>query len=268
MEFLMECQPILTKYKINKEKNIGKVLVLVEGENTEFKVLNRIFHDLLGYTTYNYRRKSKTSEFVDKCYKGKNNNSLIYIANLKNSDMKELLNEKEKDKILNKIQDDLGQSLKNIRTYIIWDRDNLSNTSIDTKKALLKYGSSLDNGVEANGILLLNYPCVEVYPISILDRYTYQRKYKTSQEAKSYLKEKKNHLTSEKDLLHALRNMHISLKNKIKIEQYETDNFQKTNLEVFHIEEQQYEKDNKYLALSLISIMLIDLGIIEEKELK
>ena len=35
----MECQNTIKKLKINKEKSIGKIVIVVEGESEEFKLL-------------------------------------------------------------------------------------------------------------------------------------------------------------------------------------------------------------------------------------
>ena len=36
--------------KLNKEKHIGRVLFIVEGSQTEFSILRRIFCNILGYS--------------------------------------------------------------------------------------------------------------------------------------------------------------------------------------------------------------------------
>ena len=45
----MECLDTTKSLKINLKKNIGNVLMVVEGEEYEFEILKRIFCQILGY---------------------------------------------------------------------------------------------------------------------------------------------------------------------------------------------------------------------------
>lgn len=45
----MECQNTIKNLKINKNKSIGEVVVVVEGESDEFKLLKHIFTEVLDY---------------------------------------------------------------------------------------------------------------------------------------------------------------------------------------------------------------------------
>lgn len=49
--------------KLNKNKRIGRVLFIVEGSQTEFSILKRIFCNLLGYS-YIEKRRNKQKYFV------------------------------------------------------------------------------------------------------------------------------------------------------------------------------------------------------------
>lgn len=42
--------------KLNKDKHIGRVLFIVEGSQTEFSILRRIFCKILGYSYIEKRR--------------------------------------------------------------------------------------------------------------------------------------------------------------------------------------------------------------------
>ena len=46
--------------KLNKDKHIGRVLFIVEGSQTEFSILKRIFCKLLGYSYIEKRRNKPT----------------------------------------------------------------------------------------------------------------------------------------------------------------------------------------------------------------
>ena len=45
----MECQITTKNLKINKNKSIGKVIIVVEGESEEFKIMKHIFTKILNY---------------------------------------------------------------------------------------------------------------------------------------------------------------------------------------------------------------------------
>lgn len=49
--------------KFNKEKHIGRVLFIVEGSQTEFSILRRIFCNLLGYS-YIEKRRNRPARFT------------------------------------------------------------------------------------------------------------------------------------------------------------------------------------------------------------
>ena len=49
MGFLMDYQDTIKSLKINIKRNIGTVILVVEGEEYEFKLLKKIFRDILHY---------------------------------------------------------------------------------------------------------------------------------------------------------------------------------------------------------------------------
>lgn len=113
----------------------------------------------------------------------------------------------------------------------------------------------------------MSYPCFESYELSNFDKQFWKTNIKTSAETKKLNKAKypKLRMIDEKTLLVAVLNMHKTFKN-YEILKYDSANFKETNLEIFNLEEKIFKKNNYYNALSLISLMLIDLGIIEIKE--
>ena len=70
----------MKKYRIDKNKNIGNVIFVVEGGNTntggtELRLLKKIFADILGYEVQELRRGSEefigyggNPQFKDSCY--------------------------------------------------------------------------------------------------------------------------------------------------------------------------------------------------------
>ena len=49
--------------KINKNKRIGKIVIIVEGEVTEFEYIEEIFNKYLGYTLKSKTRKN--DDFIE-----------------------------------------------------------------------------------------------------------------------------------------------------------------------------------------------------------
>jgi hypothetical protein len=259
----MECQNIIKNLKINKNKAIGEVVIVVEGESEEFKLLKHIFIDILDY---NYVPIKRNKVMRDTFNSKTNKNSTVIIANTSNSNIKSIMEDNNyKDRLYELLKKEYNRSLKNTPIYILWDRDINSNNEEIVSKSLKTFTSSLDNDYDMNGILLLSYPCVESYEISNFDKKLWKKNFKTSEEAKKEMSSSRYSLANidEKTLLLAVENMHRSMMN-YGIFNYDPSNFKRVNINIFTKEKDVY-KNNKYFnALSLISIMLIDLGIIVE----
>lgn len=263
----MESQATIKKLKINKNKNIGNVVIVVEGEEEEFKLLKQIFEKILDYSCTYIKRKSKEKII----YKSKvNKNSVVTIINTNSSNMKSILSDKDyKNDLFDLLSSNYGCSLKNVPIYLIWDRDRESNSTLVVKKMLETFGNSRDNDFDMNGLLLLSYPCLEVYELATFYKKAWKSEFSTSSDAKSEIKKLKhkknysNHKMNETSLLLAAENMNRSLLN-MGINNYDVDSFKNINLKIFKNEEEYYKNNRTIMALSLISIMFMDLGIIEE----
>lgn len=59
MVFLMECLTTTKFLKINPTKNVGTVVIVVEGAVDEFELFKHIFVDILHYN-YIEKRRTKT----------------------------------------------------------------------------------------------------------------------------------------------------------------------------------------------------------------
>jgi hypothetical protein len=263
MGFLMECQNIIKNLKINKDKSIGEIVVVVEGESEEFKLMKYIFTKVLDYNYVPLKRgKVMRDEFKSKT----NSNSTVIVANTCNSNISSIMkDENYRDELYKLLITDYNRSLKNTRIYILWDRDFESNDEKIVSRALESFKNSMDNEQEMNGILLLSYPCIESYEISNFDKQLYKKTFKNSQETKDMYKAKRYSLSkmSCNTILNAIGNMHRSMKD-IGIKNYDTSDFYYFNKKIFDYEEKLYCEDNTIKALSLLSIMLVDLGIIYE----
>ena len=259
----MECQSITKHLKINKNKSIGEVVIVVEGESEEFKLLKHIFTHVFDYNYLSIRRnKIMRDRFVSKS----NKSSSIIIANTSNSNIKSIMEDDDyKDKLYELLKNEYDRSLKSVPIYILWDRDVDSNKEETVLKSLNTFTSSLDNDYEMNGLLLLSYPCVEAYELSNFNKQLWKTNFSNSIDAKKQMKTIIPKLIdiNENTLLLAAENMHRTMK-KYGIRDYDSSNFQKENIKIFRNEAEEYIKNKYFNALSLISIMLIDLGIITE----
>lgn len=266
----MECHNIIKNLKINKEKSIGEVVIVVEGENDEFRLLKKIFTKILDYNYISLKRnKVLQHEFKSKS----NKNSTVIIANTNSSSIKSIINDGEyKDKLYNLLKGEYQKSLKNIPIYILWDRDKNKDEKNDaTKKdyetALETFANSRDNEYEMNGILLLSYPCHESYNLSNFKKQLWREKFATSDECKKQFNSSQYTIKKmdENTLKLAVENMNRSLLN-YGIRSYDPSDFKRINKTVFRKEEEIFKGKKYFDALSLISIMFIDLGIIENVE--
>ena len=259
----MECQNTIKNLKVNKNKSIGEIVVVVEGESEEFKLLKHIFVDLFDY---NYIPYKKSRGITDIMQSKTNKNSTVFVVNTNSSSMKSLLEPEDfKDNLYNLIMKDYQRSLKNVPIYILWDRDHKSNTKKTVLKCLDVYRNSQDNNYNMYGLLLLSYPCVESYELSHFNKQAYLMKFRSSLEVKKEVRANARKYSlaniTEKSLLVAAQNMHKSFEN-MKIYSYEPSDFYKVNKKVFEMEESFLKTDGYYKALSLITVMLVDLGII------
>lgn len=260
----MECQNTAKNLKINKEKSIGTVIIVVEGEKDEFKLLKHIFTEIFEYNYYPIKRnKIMKNTFVSK----NNKNSTIIVTNTSNSNIKSIMEDEDyKDKLYKFLKEEYNRSLKNVPIYILWDRDTGSNDKDITLKSLKTFSSSMDNDYNMNGLLLLSYPCIEVYELSNFEKLLYKKNFKISNDVKKEWKSFRYNLINitDKTLLVAVQNMHRTMK-EYGIKDYDPSNFRDKNIKIFNIEEKEFSTKQYLNALSLISIMLIDLGLITEK---
>lgn len=259
----MECLNTTKNLKINKNKSIGEIVLIVEGESEEFKLIKHIFIEVLDY---NYIPLKRNKVLRDEFHSKTNLNSTVIIANTSSSNIKTIMEDDDyKDKLYNLLIADYKRSLKNTPIYILWDRDYVSNDKTITLKTLNTFRSPTDNDSEMNGILLLSYPCIESYEISNFNKQLFRKKFVSSEEAKQLFNRKRYSLSNinENTLLNAIGNMHRSM-NNVGITNYEPTNFYRINKKIFDYEENEHEINNIYPALSLLSVMLVDLGIIYE----
>lgn len=221
------------KIRLNKEKSIGKVLFVVEGGKTESYILHRIFCKILDYQMETFLRDKGYDKYNSK----ENPTSQVFVINAEESNIK----------------------------YIEKDNEYLNNLFRELIENLLSIlGNSRDNGFERQGMLLLSYPSIEAFTLSNFVRESFEQKFSTGHKLKLHLHEHKVNQSNitEATLLQATEAMFESI-NDIGIEDVNVDAFGETNKDIFYYEENVYVKEKAYRALSLVTIALIDLGLLE-----
>ncbi len=106
----MECQNITKNLKINKNKTIGTIIVVVEGSEDEFRLLKHIFTKILDYNYISMKR----NKVIQYQFQSKNNkNCTVVVANTNNSSIKTIIDNKEyKDKLYNLLKTEFNKNLK------------------------------------------------------------------------------------------------------------------------------------------------------------
>jgi len=262
----MDYQILNNNIKLNINKNIGKVLYIVEGERREINLLKTIFKDVLKYKEIITisRNGKKTCTYVN----SNNENSKIAIINSEKSNISSIVNKDFIDEQVKNIrQYDLDFNYEDAAVFYIFDCDRLQD-EINIEKLLKKFINSREPNEEdkfnsIGGMLLLNYPSIETFVISNFekDMYKFTERFDfETQKLKQYINDKKYY--DSKLSISTIKNAFIEMVkslNNININTLNLDDMTKFNMDVF-----EYEKLNKkQYMLSLLLISFIDLGIIE-----
>lgn len=149
------------KLRINKNKSIGQVIYIVEGEITEAELLKHIFVKLLNYSVVFYNKKNNEYIYLQ----GINKYSKVFIIPSEYSALVRLEPCDYLDMIYSVLSNKYNLDLENSSTFFLFDRDRKSNKKTVVEKLLTNLSSSRgnndNNNYEMNGLLLLSYPCIE-----------------------------------------------------------------------------------------------------------
>ena len=277
----------MKKYKIDKMKNIGNVIFVVEGGRpetggTELRLLKKIFADILGYEVQELRPGSE--EFIAH---GQHPQFRVFALNLPNNELTQLT-EDAMDELFCRLREEFHIKPEDCPIFYLYDRDVLSYKRNELRGKYVKkytdpYGT--DNGDQ--GQLLLSYPAIESYLLSCMKDDTVKMAFKLGQEAKVALT---NELCSENDadktdihlktvdfvfsedteeaekrLIHSINEMDNGLET-FGISSYDLDNLAQTLLDVYDYQQQKYKADDVFSLLSLVGMALLELGVITEIE--
>ncbi|MFA6797580.1 MAG: hypothetical protein WCR40_02655 [Candidatus Paceibacterota bacterium] len=250
------------KLKINKDKNIGKVVFLVEGDSTEPELIRHIFTNIFDYKTVEYDKRSNE---IKKYESKKNKYSQVFVIPLQHPRINQISESKTYiDDVIAKLKhDNFFLDISNSAVYLVFDRDRVCNKKADIIPCLEKYTNSRDNGEEENGLLLISYPSIEAY---IMNSYEKTNKFCNGSQIKKFLIDnnlkivemKKDNVLNATEFL--LKSIDTICPQKYK--EIYLDNLKEINMSIFSEEEKEYSKNNIYTTLSLFAISFLDLGLI------
>lgn len=248
--------------RLNKDKRIGRVLFIVEGSRTEFTLLRRIFHDLLGYRYLEKRRNSPDY------FKSENDSfSRVAVINTQESNIRYIDDEQYLDEIFDVLRDQYRFPVDQSAVYYLFDRDPRSNKNPALIEKYIRtlhdpYGSDADDYY--SGQLLLSYPSIESYTISNFKENVSSLRFKLGQDAKAYISantEIQIHNISKETLLNAAREFFTYLKNEDIA--FDIDEFSDASYKVFSKQEEEYLSGEGFKAFSMLTLALLQMGIIE-----
>src|SRR5699024_1213705 len=138
--------------KLNKDKRIGKVLFIVEGERTEFLILRKIFTTIFDYQLETEKRNNKYNIYNKK----DNPLSSIFVVNSKQSQIESLNDYEYLEKLYVKLQDEYKFPVDNASIYYIFDID-IETNNLDTIKDLInKFNNSIASDNNEKPLLLIH----------------------------------------------------------------------------------------------------------------
>lgn len=256
-------------YKINTEKNIGNVIFVVEGgrkesSGTELRLLKNIFSNILGYEVQELRRGC--DEFIGH---GSNSNSRVFALNLPKNQLTQL-NEDSLDELFCRLKSEFKLKPEDCPIFFLYDRDYLSYKPNELRKSyVMKYTDPYANQTGEQGQLLLSYPSVESYLLSCRQEDVFNRKYRLGKDLKPEINEldfSEESISTFEELIHATVEMDNGL-SYLGVEGYNLDQLETTLLAVYDEQQRMIREENKFSLLSLISMALLELGVIVEDDM-
>ena len=246
--------------KLNPNKRIGKVLYLVEGDVDEVVILEHIFKSVLNYTVCSYDKRSDTVS----CLVNPNDKySKVFIVPMKYSAISKIESSKDYLEYVYQRLKHFGLEKEECAKYLIFDRDEGSNSREKIKELFSVFKNSLDNDLEINGLLLLSYPCVQSFYCQCLKD---QTRLSSSLLMKQHSEKYSIESVGENELIVGSEGMMKEILNIILQPSFNInylDNMEYVNNSVLDFEDKCFAKNEVYITLSMIFISFIDLGIIE-----
>lgn len=249
---------------LKKDKSIGKVVFIVEGDKKEHSLLEHVFRHILDYSLVDVRRKGSP---ISKYVSAQNPNSRVFVISSESSNIKSagLEGRKYLDSVYNSLYKDYALDISNAAVYYIFDRDNESNMYTTTEQLTQILRNSRDNDTESNGLLLLSYPCIEAYIKSCVDGYTAE-KIDSPKSLKCITGASKYQYSNidENSIIIACNNMLLGIEDicGYGLSNNDLDDFAYVGGALLDKENQLYLDSKQYWLLSLLSVAFIDLGLL------
>lgn len=246
-----------------KNKRIGKILFIVEGSKHEFSLIKKIFEDLLGYKRIE-KKRTKTTYYESQA----DSHSIVAVINTKTSNISSINETEYLDTIFLELLERYDFDVNNAAIYYLFDRDPKSNVD---SKLILSLIKTLRNSREnednlLGGMLILSYPSIESYEVSNFQDASYLLSAEIGDDVKKYIVNNTKSISinklSDQSIIHACNELiHYATEHKIT---FDFDDFSNANEKIFFEEEQYYQKNHSYFLLSMMSCVLLDLGILKE----
>lgn len=254
----------MDKIVLDKNKSIGKVVFIVEGDKKEHTLLGYIFEKILDYSVVDVRRnRAPYSKYISKI----NPDSRIFVISAESSNVRSAGSDGKGylDQVFSALYKEYSLDISNAAVYYIYDRDNESNFYNETEKLTHTLVNSRDNGFEANGLLLLSYPCIEAYIKSCFDDCACEI-IDTPKSLKAIMNDSRyqyNKMDGDA-ILKSCRNMLSAIESICgrEVKESDLDDFSEIGSKVLDAENQLYLDKKQYMLLSLIAIAFMDLGIL------
>ena len=255
-------------YKLDKGKNIGTVIFIVEGGRpetggTELRLLKTIFSDILGYEVQELRRGS--DEFIGH---GKNPYSRVFALNLPKNQLTQMTDE-ALDALFRRIREEFKVKPEDCPIFYLYDRDYLSYGHNELRgKYVKRYIDPYTNDTGDQGQLLLSYPAVESYLLSCFMKDVFRKRYCLGKDMKpdvAALGFSVEKIADDLHILNGLTEMNKGL-SSLGIDTYDLDHLAPTLLSVYDSQQGIMKSEGAFSALSLISMALLELGVIVEEQ--
>jgi len=247
---------------VHKNKSIGNVLFIVEGEKTEFSILRKVFCNILGYSFIGMNRRGYDT-FID----NDNKNSRVAVINTKYSNISSISGDEDYlDQVFDTLNTEYHFPIDKAAIYFLFDRDPESNTDSALIRNYIKHlQNPYDNADYSRaGQILLSYPSIETFTASAFIDGIENFKFGTGKELKAYLSHKPEvqlNKMSEEGIKKATDEF-IRYVNECN-ESFDVDDFSETSIAIFDREEKIYERSKVYDLFSMLMLAFLQLGIVE-----
>ena len=277
----------MKKYRLDKTRNIGNVIFIVEGGRpetggAELRLLKKIFADILNYEVQELRRGSE--EFIGY---GKNPRFRVFALNLPKNQLTQLT-EDALDLLFRRLREEFGIKPEDCPIFYLYDRDAKSyNRNELRSRYVRKYTDPYGNDEGDQGQLLLSYPAIESFLLSCIKDNTIEfsallgtdtKNILTNELYTDALTDKTNlHLQivdavftndpteAERRLLHSVEEMDLGL-NIMGITSYDLDHLTPVLLDVYDYQQNRYTDENTFSFFSLVAMAFLEIGVITECE--